>query len=305
MQYADVIEAMFDPSTAGNPPPAPVESAQPARRLRDAFEPLSMHAVWSPLVHERLADRGLDFFGTYVAGRAGVMGEPAGSVVASAFAAFEPGMISAIWDQARQVIAPVEARRLTFDATAESLRSVLDGADADEVAWAGSRLADVVDGLDATGRPLFSGVQALEWPQDPYGRLWQSTLALREHRGDAHTAAYVGEGFDPVRMNMLTELWLGYPLGEYSGTRGWSEGATAAALTSLRSDGLVDGDGQITARGTEVRDAIEARTDAMEASVVQALRADLDPVVDRLTVWSEQCIAAGAFPPDPRKRAAG
>lgn len=305
MDYATVIGAFFDPASADHPVPAPVRDAAPARRLRDAFEPLAMHAVWSPLVHERFAARGLDFFGTYVLGRACVLGRPNGRVVASAFAAFEPGMIAGIWDAATASVGPDEGHDLTFDSTAESLASVLDGADTAAIDSVGARLAGVVDGLDATGRPLFTGVQSLPWPADPYGRLWQTCLALREHRGDSHVAAYIGEGFDPVRMNILTELWLDYPAGEYSGTRAWPEEATAAAMTALRADGLIDDADQLTDRGREVRDSIEARTDAMEQAVVDALGADLDPIADQLAVWSELCIDARAFPPDPRKRAAG
>ena len=305
MDYATVIEAFFAPETAAHATPAPVTGAGPARRLRDAFEPLAMHAVWSPLVHERLAARGLDFFGTYVIGRACVLGQPNGRVVASAFAAFEPGMIAGIWDQASSTIGPDEGHRITFEATAESLASVLAGADADSIDSVGRRLAGVVDGLDATGRPLFTGVQAQPWPDDGYGRLWQACLALREHRGDAHVAAYIGEGFDPIRMNILTELWLGYPAGEYSGTRAWPEEATAAAMAQLRADGLIDASDAITARGTEVRDALEARTDAMEQGVVDALGADLDGIARRLAEWSRRCVEARTFPPDPRKRAAG
>lgn len=305
MDYATVIAAMFDPSSAERAAPSPVDSASPARKLRDAFEPLSMHAVWSPLVHQRMAERGLDFFGTYVAGRACVLGEPNGRVVASAFAAFEPSMIAGIWDQARQAV-PVEGvRRVTIDSTAESLRSVLAEADEEAISSVGERLAAVVDGLDATGRPLFSGVQSLDWPSDPYGRLWQATLALREHRGDAHVAAYIGDGFDPVRMNILTELWLDYPLGEYSSTRAWSQEATALALAALQADELVDSEQQITEPGKQVRYAIETRTDSMEKGVVDALGDDLDATIGQLAAWSQTCIAAGTFPPDPRKRAAG
>ncbi len=307
MQYADVVAAMFDPSTADHPLPKAVTSAAPARRLRDAYEPVSMHAVWSPLVHERLAAQGLDFFGTYVAGRASVLGQPSGAIVAAAFAAFEPGMIGGIWEQAVQTVDPATARAMTFGTTAESLRSVLSGAGADEaeVGQVADQLAAAVDQLDPTGRPLFAGVQSLPWSGDAYGRLWEATLALREHRGDAHVAAYISEGLDPVRMNVLTELWLDYPLGEYSGTRAWSEEATAAAIASLQADGLLDESNTITAAGTARRNAIEERTDLMQAGVVDALGNDFDPIVDSLAAWSTACIQANAFPPDPRKRAAG
>lgn len=305
MDYATVTAAFFDPAAADHPVPTPVRSGSPSRRLRDAFEPLAMHAVWSPLVHERLEARGLDFFGTYVIGRACVLGRPNGRVVASAFAAFEPGLIAGIWDAAVATVDPEEGHRITWQTAAESLATVLDGADPDAIDSIGTRLADVVDGLDPTGRSLFSGVQSLRRPDDPHARLWQACLALREHRGDAHVAAYLGERFDPVRMNILTELWLDYPAGEYSGTRAWPEEATATAMTSLRADGLIDESGAITARGLETRDAIEARTDAMEQPVVDALGADLDAIAEQLDAWSRRCVDAHTFPPDPRKRAAG
>ena len=30
-------------------------------------------------------------------------------------------------------------------------------------------------------------------------------------------------GIDPVRMGVLSEIWVGYPEGEYSGTRAWPQ----------------------------------------------------------------------------------
>ncbi len=303
MQYQDAVDAFFatpDQTTE----PSPVTAAAPARQLRDAFEPVSMHAVWSPLVHERMAAKGMDFFQAYVWGRACVMGEPAGSVVASAFAAFEPSLIGGIYDSARASMSREEAHALTFDSTAESLRSTLgDDAEA-KVSAVGERLAGIVDSLDPTGRPLFAGVAALGWPEDAYGRLFQACLALREHRGDAHVASYIGAGFGPVEMNILTELWLGYPLGEYSGTRAWPEDTTAAAIDGLTAAGLLDGEA-LTAEGVRVRDEIENATDAMEQKVVDALGADFDATAQQLASWSETCVQARTFPPDPRKRAAG
>jgi len=304
MNYDEVKTAFFDPASADNAEPGAVAAAGPARRLRDAFEPVAMHAVWSPLVHERMEARGFDFFQTYVWGRACVMGEPSGAVVAAAFAAFEPGMISGIYDQARSAMSQTDAFDITFGSTAESLRSVLGDNQADAVGAVGDRLAGVVAELDATGRPLFAGVASLDQPDDPFATLFQASLALREHRGDAHIASYIGAGFDPIEMNVLTELWLGYPLGEYSGTRAWPEDATAAALDGLRDRGLLDGDA-LTPAGTAARAAIEAATDAMEQPVVDALGAELDGTVDQLSAWSNTCVDAATFPPDPRKRAAG
>jgi uncharacterized protein (DUF849 family) len=59
------------------------------------------------------------------------------------------------------------------------------------------------------------------------------------------------------------------------------------------------------AQTREFRDAVEAATDASQADLVAAVGADLDAVVAQLDTWSQACIDGGAFPIDPRKRAAG
>jgi hypothetical protein len=105
-------------------------------------------------------------------------------------------------------------------------------------------------------------------------------------------------------MNVLTELWVGMPLGSYSGTRGWSPQQIEASATALRAGGLLDGE-QLTADGRRAREAIETTTDAMERPIVEALGGELDALVGRLDDWSAQCVEARAFPPDVFKRAAG
>jgi len=44
LEYTDVIAAMFEPSPA-DAVSAPTAEGSPARRLRDAIEPISMHSV--------------------------------------------------------------------------------------------------------------------------------------------------------------------------------------------------------------------------------------------------------------------
>jgi hypothetical protein len=105
-------------------------------------------------------------------------------------------------------------------------------------------------------------------------------------------------------MGVLSEVWVGYPVGEYSGTRAWPAERQAAAVAALEADGLL-ADGRITEAGRRFRDGVEAATDAAQADLVAALGDRLDPLTEQLRTWSERCVAAGAFPPDPRKRAAG
>ena len=301
MNYDDVVSVMFQPS----PPDAvagPTVGASPARRLRDAVEPIAMHSVWSRQTCERLADLGLDFFGSYVWGRAAALGEPDVGVVVASFAVFSPDLLGTVYSLARAAC-PRDVLLAEREAsTVASLAAVLDRVDVAPVADA---LSAAVGAADGTGRPLYSGLRSQPWPEDPIGRLWRACELIREHRGDSHVAACVVRGLGPVEMNVLTELWVGMPLGSYTATRGWSAEQIAAAADSLTRHGSLDDGGGLTATGRAVRDDIEAVTDAMEQPIVDALGDDADAVIAQLDAWSARCIAAGAFPPDVFKRAAG
>lgn len=301
MNYNDVVGAFFRPPPAGVPMPAPVAGARPPRRLRDAIEPLAMHDVWCRRTNERLAAFDLDFLGGYVWGRAAALGEPAAGVVVAAFAVFEPGLITATYERARVRVGREELIAARVEATTESLREVLGDADVREVV---ATLHRGLAAAEGAGRPLFSGLRSLAWPEEPAGQLWRACDLLREHRGDGHIAACIGAGLDPVTMNVLTELWLGMPLGAYTATRGWDAQAIADAAARLEAGGLLAG-GALTDAGRRFRDGIEERTDAMEQPIVDAIGDDFERVVGELDAWSARCVAAGAFPPDTLKRAAG
>ena len=301
MDYQEVVAALFVPRPDGTPQPEAVVAGRPARRLRDACEPLAMHAVWSRRTNERLAGLGLDFLTAYVAGRASSLGEPVAAVVGSAFAWFAPGLIEAQYEAGRAVLARPLLVAARDEATTASLREVLDGADPTEVA---DLLADAVEPADGTGRALFCGLRARGRPADPVQRLWWACDLVREHRGDSHVAAAVAGGLGPVEMNVLTELWLGMPLLSYTSSRGWSPETMEAAVAMLRRRGWLRHE-QLTEAGRAARAEVEARTDAQEASIVAALGDRFDEVVGQLDDWSGCCVAAGAFPPDILKRAAG
>ena len=296
-----MVAALFQPSPPGAVP-APTVGASPARRLRDAVEPLAMHAVWCRATNEALAAEGLDFFGAYLWGRAAALGEdPEPAVVAATFAAFEPQLVGAVLAGARAACPRRRVLKLRSAQTSASLDALLAGEDVAPVADA---LAAALAGLSRVGRPLFAGLAAQPWPTSPAGRLWRACELLREHRGDAHVAVWATSGLDAVTMNVLTELWLGMPLGSYSATRGFGPDAIAGAVAWLEEEGLV-ADGALTDVGRRRRDELERRTDDAEAALVAALGDQVDGLVERLDAWSATCIEAKAFPPDAFKRAAG
>ena len=306
MDYAAAVDFFFTPAPDHVTTPAAVADATPARRLRDALEPVAMHAVWSEPVNAALAALGLDdFFVAYVTGRAAPLGEVPGSVVAAAFGVFEPGAMEQIWATGRATVKLPELIAERDRATATSLRAALgDGASEEEVTRVAEVLEGAVAGVDGTARPLFSALRSQPRLADPYGRLWRAADLVREHRGDSHLGASIAAGLDPVRMGILSEVWVGYPVGEYSSTRAWPEEAHAAGVARLEADGLI-ADGAITEKGRAFRDGIEAATDAAQRDLIEALGNELDDVTARLDAWSQRCIEVHAFPVDLRKRAAG
>jgi hypothetical protein len=260
-----------------------------------------MHALWNRRTNDCLAALGLDFLTGYVWGRAASLGEPSPPVVAAVFAWFEPGLLAGLYQTARTAVRRERLLAVRDASTAASLAEVLAGDDPAEVA---DLLADAVEGADGTGRPLFSGLRGRGRPGHPYQRLWWACDLVREHRGDSHVAVANAAGLGPVEMNVLTECWIGMPLLSYTATRGWPEAAMSAAVDGLEARGWLR-DGALTEAGRAVRAGIEDRTDAAEQAIAAALGGRLDEVVARLDGWSERCIAAGAFPADILKRAAG
>lgn len=114
----------------------------------------------------------------------------------------------------------------------------------------------------------------------------------------------MAHGLHPVEMNLLTELWLGLPAPAYTRTRGWSGADAAAALSGLRSRGLVSR-GQLTWEGESLRTAIETSTNLCERGIVDGIGAELDGVVQTLESWSQRCIETASFTADRGKRMAG
>ncbi|MEJ2861974.1 SCO6745 family protein [Actinomycetospora flava] len=302
MDFAEARSVFCRPRTG--PVADPTAAATPARRLRDAIEPLAMVTVWSDPAAEESGAAGLDFLGGYVGGRASVLGDAEGSVVAAAFAVFEPGLVGGLWDQAREACPVADLRAMRERAGTAALRTVLADVGEAEIDAVVETLRVALDPADVIGRPLYAGMSTLPWPGEAHGRLWHATTLLREHRGDSHVAACVAAGLDGIEANVLTELWVGFELLEYTATRGWSPEAMDVALARLRARGLLDGDA-LTTEGRRLRDRVEEATDLAQQPLVDALGADLDRLVDALGTWSEAVVGHGWFPPDPYKRAAG
>lgn len=305
MQYAEVAAAYLTPLESDIPDPEVPDS--PARRLRDVLEPIATIGWWSAAAGEQFGDADLDFLGGYVWGRAAALGPDVDpDVVASAFGVFDPALLVGVLAGARGVASHEQIlERRAIGAGAGLADAASDIALAD-VERSTRRLRAALDSVDVTARPLFSALRAQPVPTDPHGALWRAAEMYREHRGDGHLAACVAAGLDAVEMNVLTELWLDYPVGEYSGTRGFAPERIDEAVRSLAARGWVGADERsLTPPGREARNQIEAATDESQRAVIEALGDDLEGLVADLAPIADAVIAAGAAPADPRKRAAG
>ena len=304
MDYATMRGLFFAPPDQERPSPPAAARRSPARRLRDAIEPLACQAIWSPESADGYSALGLDdFFAAYVWQRTAVLGRPPAALAVMALGVFTTDLIAPQYEIGAAALAPADVTRVRRDAPGVTVRRVLGDIDAD----AGRAVTALRRGLaaaDGTARPLFTGLAAEPWPDDVLARLVHACNLLREHRGDSHLAACAVTGLDPVEMNILTELYAGYPVGAYTATRGWSAEQVDGAVARLRHRGLVDG-GTLSAEGLRFRTGLEDRTDAMQQPIVDAIGPDLDALVKQLDAWSDALVDAGAAPPDPAKRAAG
>lgn len=300
MKFSDVAAGYLAAPTIRIP--EPFVSQTPARRLRDAVEPIATQGWWGKGVHDRLEPFGLGFLEAYIWGRAAFLGEPTSGVVVAAFGVFEPTFLTAMYAQSRSLISRAEVLAAREAGAVESLEQIVSVTAA--IVAAGDALLEATQEIDATARPLFAGLRDLPVPSSPLGRLWRGAELVREHRGDGHLGVCIGEGLDPLEMSLLTEMWLSYEPGEYSSSRGYSLDAIGSAKERLSRRGFIDGN-LLSAVGVAFREAIEKATDRSQSALIDALGNRLDSVVATTSAVSSALIEARSFPSDPRKRAAG
>ena len=217
------------------------------------------------------------------------------------FGVFEPAMLTAVYEGAVAVASRDDVLAARAEGAAEALEPFVSDDDAASLA---DPLLAALDAVDGMGRPLFSALRSLPRPDSAQGRLWRAAELVREHRGDGHLAAVVASGIGMLEINVLTELWLGFGVGEYSATRGLGGDVLTATVAGLEERGLV-ADGTLTEQGRSLRDEIEAATDRSQRALIDALGGEIESIIERADAISDELVAARSFPSDPRKRAAG
>jgi hypothetical protein len=304
MDYETVANFFLVPN--GDEPSEVIAPTTPARRLRGSVEAIATIGWWSRAAAQESLALGHGFFDGYVWGRAASMGADVNpTVVVSAFGVFNAELLVPTYQHGRATSSHEAVLAARSRGASRGLREAAPSVAIETITSLGDRLLGAIMQVEPGPRHLFGALQSLPIPEDPYGRLWRAAELVREHRGDSHLAACAVASLDMCEMNVLTELWLGYGVGDYSASRGYSPGALTDAVSRLAARGWVGPADTLSEAGRATRDAIETATDAGQAGLISLLGDDLDRVIAEASQVTSAILVAQAAPADPRKRAAG
>ncbi|MEU8246603.1 hypothetical protein [Nonomuraea sp. NPDC048916] len=239
-----------------------------ARRMWHHLEPVHAALYFSPQAFEEAAALGYDVesrWPSYFAYRTAPLGDVGTHLAVATYYSFQPGMIAghipAIWHTA----SPEQVLRARSRAVDRTYRALLgDRVEGPEVVEAAELARRAAESVTVAHRPFAAANLDLPWPDEPHLALWQAATVLREHRGDGHLAALLTAGLDPCESLVSFAAVDAAPVANFAG-RGWSGQEWAEARDRLASRGLVDGDGQATDAGRELRDQVERMTDELAA----------------------------------------
>lgn len=278
----------------------------PERRLGGALEPVIGSVYFAPEAHANYAALGFDPSpgvrdgvempdgAAYATSRGSLLGNARGSVIAAAFAVFEPNSMAAAADLGWTKTDAATIWNARETGVLAQLERVLgpDPAGRDRIE---ALLRQATDGLEIGPRALAAGAIAWEPLDHPLGVIFRLGDFLREFRGDSHNAAWAAAGLTATEIGLLTELYWGLPLRTYARTRGWSNEQFDAAEERLRSIGAIDAAGSFTEAGRSLREGIEQATDQQMAPVMARLGESAEELIELLAPWGSTVRAAGGY----------
>jgi hypothetical protein len=267
-----------------------------ARRLRSLVEPLAAAVYFAPEAHQRYEAAGLNYFEGYFCSRSACLGAAPWRVVAATFAAFKPSVVEQAVTGGWQKTDPDTLLAARLDGARDQIVRMA-GEPTDDFVRAADVLLEMTEGVDGSGRPLYSGLAGLPVPDpdDPVGRLWRAADRAREHRGDGHIAAWLSL-VDATEITLLTELWWGIEPGSYVWTRGWDPDDIAGGRARLVERGLIVDEGTLTEDGRALREEIECATDRAERELLDRLGDRADELFDMLQPISSAMVGKEGYP---------
>ncbi|RDH75519.1 hypothetical protein DVS77_26325 [Mycolicibacterium moriokaense] len=237
----------------------------------------------------------------YFASRSAAMGAVNAKVVAATFYNFNPELVATGIPAAWEIASPAEVTRARYEVVDVLMPKILGEERVRSAEFAHSmsivrRIAEAIPNAD--GRPLFAGHAELDWPDTPHAQLWHAITLLREHRGDGHISALVAHQVSGIEA-LITHVATGTGFDPEVGRklRGWSQQQWDDTVEVLRTRGLLDAAGQLTAAGKDLRTKIEDLTDELGCAPWQAVPdGDVQELVALGELIRERVVASGVFP---------
>ncbi|HYP93745.1 MAG TPA: hypothetical protein VER34_11540 [Mycobacterium sp.] len=267
-----------------------------ARRFFDRFEPV--HAVTYFAPEARTAFDGLGFRGFwmgYFAARSAPFGVVPTAVVTATFYNFAPERVAKALPAAWDVASPTDALRARQESAVAALCRY--GVTDDDAVAAADLAEKAARSAPIDGRPLFAANAALDWPDEPVGRLWHAVTLLREQRGDGHVAVLATLGVSGRECNLLHAAAGRVPKEMIMRSRDYDDEQWDHYRELLGRRGILDGDGALTDAGRDLKQRIEDTTDRLALSALDSLD---DEEVERLflalTPITRKVVAAGDVP---------
>ncbi|WP_419842087.1 SCO6745 family protein [Candidatus Poriferisodalis sp.] len=278
-----------------------------ARQMWECVERYHQLCYWAPEVRETGTAAGLKgFWMNYFATRAAPLGAVPATVVESLFFYYAPVRVRRAIPDAWALAAPGTVLAARYEAMDRALRRELgDLVGSDAVARSAEIVRAACEAADPTGRVLFAGWLALEWPDGPHLALWHGCTLLREYRSGCHLVALAAAGLDGCE-SVVSQVAVDEAPREWIGKEaGWSEAEADAAIERLRQRGWLDADGRATESGFAGRAQIESVTDRLDSThwaaigdeAAGALLADMAPI-NALLPKDDQLDWRDLYPPN-------
>ncbi|QYN25297.1 hypothetical protein [Amycolatopsis sp. DSM 110486] len=276
------------------------EAAEAAKKFKGTFDTLHSLIYFVPEAEEHLTAAGLrPGRMTYFASRSAPMGAVKAGVVAATFYNFNPEIVERHIPRAWTLATPEQIIEARFTAVDAALSRLLgDEIHAETTAEAAELAREATDGCRPEGRALYAGHASLAWPEKPHLVLWHALTLVREHRGDAHVAALMLHGLDGLAA-LVTHVasGAGFTPDMAKSTRGWSDEQWDAEVARLASQGVIGPDGDLTDKGADLRERVEAATNAASEGPWRHLGEEKSARLAELCrPLSRAVVKAGAFP---------
>ena len=268
-----------------------------ARQLYDRFEPIHAVTYFAPEARAAMDDLGYrGFWMGYFAARSAPLGRVAPEVVTALFYNFAPTRVAKALPAAWEIAGPQVVLAAREASAVAALRRY--GVTDDETVRTAAQLAgSAAQQASVDGRALFAANLALPVPTDPIAALWHATTLLREHRGDGHVAVLAAAGISGRESTVLHCAAGTVPADYMRQTRHYDDAEWHACEQSLASRGLLADDGSLTPAGRDLKNHIEASTDALSLRAFDGLRdAEVETLLAALTPIARTVIAGGDMP---------